>query len=171
MSNHPTTAIQRVLQEIPYVDKTQPHSANYGNPIILNRIFDLLLLMVNVLQKTAASQAQRLNFLTSFQQAYNEQMNQIHAFVASNGDDSALATGVKLDDPTDTGASQARQGLNTTNTTYTQELQGNNGVVANEAKALQSVVNQTNDEVQSQTDIATAILQQLSTILTSIYQT
>ena len=49
-------------------------------------------------------------------------------------------------------------------------MQGNNGVVSNDSKALQSTINQTNDEVQDQTDMATSILQQLSTILTSIYQ-
>jgi hypothetical protein len=169
MTNQPPSAIQQVLTNAHYIDETSRNPGHYGNPLILNRIFDLLVLMVNVLQKTAAAQAERLNFLTAWQKAYTAKMNQIHAFVASNGDD-ALGSGTKLDDPTDTGAGKARDALNTSNTNYTQQMQGNNGVISNDAKALQSVVNQTNDAVQSQTDIATSILQQMSTILTSIYQ-
>lgn len=164
------TAIQKILDEIPYVDKTSLHTGNYGNPLILDRIFKLLVEMVNVLQKTAAAQAKRLDFLTAWQKSYTEKMNQIHAFVANNGDGINPVSGVKLSDAADTNAGKARDGLNATNTNYTQQMQGNNGVISNDAKALQSVVNQTNDAVQSQTDIATSILQQMSTILTSIYQ-
>jgi hypothetical protein len=167
---HETTALQRVLQEAHYVDATNDHPGQYGDPLILNKVFDLLVLMVNVLQKTAAAQANRLNFLTAYQQAYTAEMNQIHSFVAQNGDDSAFGGTTKLDDASNTFVAQQRDGLNSLNTTFTQEMQGNNGVISNDAKALQSVVNQTNDEVQSQTDMATSVLQTLSTILTSINQ-
>jgi hypothetical protein len=164
-----TNALQEVLKKAHYVDTTNDRAGKFGNPLILNKVFDLLVEMVNVLQHTAAAQANRLNFLTAWQQAYTTEMNQVHAFVANNGD-GAGASGTVLDNATDTNASSYRSGLNTANTNYTQEMQGNNGVISNDAKSLQSVVNQTNDEVQSQTDMATAILQQLSTILTTIYQ-
>jgi hypothetical protein len=149
----------------------------------------LLVKMIESLQRTAAAQAQRLNFLSNWQKAYTDQMNQVHAFVAANGD--AADTVAPTDPNTNqlapgqravnwnyqgglsggsTQAGQIRQDLNTVNTTYTQEMQGNNNVISNDAKALQSNVNQSNDAVQAQTDMATSVLQQLSTILTAIYQ-
>jgi cob(I)alamin adenosyltransferase len=118
--------------------------------------------MIEALQKTAAVQAERLNVLSQWQKAYTDELNQIHSFVAKNGD--------AIDNPdADSAAAKARQDLNTANTTYTQQGQGNRQVVSDDAKALQSNVNQTNDAVNSQSDMATSILQQLSTILTSIY--
>ena len=170
-----------------YVDSTSLQPGHYGKPLILDRIFMLLVKMIEVLQRTAAAQAQRLNFLSNWQKAYTDEMNQIHAFVAGNGDGAVRAQGQpnQLIHPTttqsvnwnfkglDSGDSHAgtiRQDLNTVNTTYTQEMQGNNNVISNDAKALQSNVNQSNDAVQSQTDMATSVLQQLSTILSAIYQ-
>lgn len=163
------TAIEKVLKEAKFVDSTSLEPGHYGHPLMLDRIFKLLVTMINVLQKTAAAQAKRLDFLTAWQKAYTEKMNQVHAFVANNGDHTAVV-GTSLSNATDTTVAKIRESLNTANTTYTQQMQGNNGVISNDAKALQSIVNQTNDAVQSQTDIATSILQQMSTILTSIFQ-
>lgn len=169
------------ISGIQYVDDTNNSWGNFGQPLTLNKIFKLLVLMVDVLQKTAAAQANRLNFLTAWQKAYTDEMNQIHAFVGGNGDASNTPT-LKPGDPKinwtfggldSSGSKQAtamRQDLNTTNTTYTQQMQANSQVIANDAKQLQTQVNESNDAVQSQTDMATSILQQLSTILTSIYQ-
>lgn len=165
-----------------YVDSTNNSWGNFGQPLILDRIFRLLVTMVDVIQKTAAAQANRLNFLTAWQKAYTDEMNQIHAFVANNGDATNNLPSRKPTDPSinwtfggldSAGSKQAtnmRQDLNTTNTTYTQQMQANSQVVANDAKQLQTLVNESNNAVQSQTDMATSILQQLSTILTSIYQ-
>jgi len=168
---------------VQYVDSTNNSWGNFGQPLILDRIFKLLVQMVDVIQKTAAAQANRLNFLTAWQKAYTDEMNQIHAFVANNGDASNTHNNLSPTDPHITwsfggldsaGSKQAtnmRQDLNTANTTYTQQMQANNQVISNDAKQLQTNVNESNNAVQSQTDMATSILQQLSTILTSIYQT
>jgi hypothetical protein len=229
-----------------YVDESHLRSGNFGKPYILNRVFDLLVLMIDVLQRTAAAQANRLNFLTQWQKAYTDELNQIHAFVAGNGDQMGSsanwdpATANKLPDrsgvrnfvgtitiedetgdrtrpnaqtvlysgghirdsaatevseaeyPIDglaygwvnteaspskgaissntTDANAARQDLTTQNATYTQQIQGNLNVISNDAKSLQASVNQSNDAVQAQADMATSILQQLSTILTAIFQ-
>jgi hypothetical protein len=168
------SALQEVLNKAHYVDQTELAPGNYGNPLILNKVFELLVLMIGQLQKTAAAQANRLNILSDWQMAYTNEMNQIHAFVSGNGDGIQTTEGggkfFPLDSVSDTTQGQIRQSLNTTNSNYTQQMQGLNGVISNDSKALQSNVNQTNDEVQSQTDMATSILQQLQTILTSIYQ-
>lgn len=171
------------IGNVQYVDATNDSWGNFGQPLILDRIFKLLVLMIDVVQKTAAAQANRLNFLTSWQKAYTDEMNQIHAFVSNNGDASnnnppPPGSTIKiqwddsgLDSASSKQATNIRQDLNTANTTYTQQMQANNQVIANDAKQLQTSVNQSNDAVQSQTDMATSILQQLATILTSIYQT
>lgn len=176
VNSQSNSVVSQILKNTPYVDATEDAPGDYGNPLILNKIFDLLVIMIEMLQKTAAAQANRLNFLTAWQQAYTAEENEIHAFVGDNGDEQGLynyqngSLGFTVSSTNSSAASTVRQDLNTTNTNYTQQMQGNNGVISNDSKALQSVVNQTNDEVQSQTDMATAILQQLSTILTSIYQ-
>lgn len=152
-----------------YTDQSELNPGHYYQPLVLDRIFSLLVLMIDVLQKGTAAQANRLNLLTSWQKAYTDKMNQIHAFVAGNGDGHTDFSYSGLD----SGSPQAaaiRQDLNTANTSFTQQMQGNLQVVSNDAKQLQTNINQSNDAVQSQTDMATAVLQQLSTILTSIYQ-
>lgn len=158
-----------------YVDESELSPGNYGKPFILNRVFDLLVRMIDVLQRTAASQANRLSFLTNWQKSYTDELNQIHSFVGGNGDGEGTQSGQELtkgpiDKQGDSTQASLRGELNSTNAIYTQEIQGNLNVISNDAKALQANVNQSNDAVQQQSDMATAILQQLSTILTSIYQ-
>lgn len=161
----PTTAEVRAG----YVDTTQLHPGLFGRPLMLDRIFKLLVTMIDSLQKCAAAQANRLNFLSKWQKAYSDKMNQIHSFVALNGDGIDIKDGKKIDDPKEEYSNKARTDLNNVNTSYTQAMQGNRQVVSDDAKALQTNVNQTNDAVQAQTDMATSILQQMSTILSSLY--
>lgn len=197
-----------------YVDSTQNAQGLYGRPLVLDRIFSLLVALIDSLQKCAAAQANRLNLLSDWQKAYTDMMNQIHAFTANNGDgrfafdvndledfknmffgdftviiDNTI-TSPQIDVPNeivrvpltsidaheddiissgDEDATKARSDMNTLNTNLTQRMQGSRQVVSDDAKALQTSVNQTNDAVQQQTDMATSILQQLSTILTSIF--
>ena len=220
---NPTTAEIRAN----YVDSTQNAQGLYGRPLVLDRIFSLLVDLIDALQKCAAAQANRLNILSDWQKAYTDMMNQIHAFTANNGDGSLTfhvdrtedlrdlysgntiildpnVTEIEFDSTnnivrvpytndvnfgntplginvgpladrddyiSDSGedATKARSDMNTLNTNLTQRMQGSRQVVSDDAKALQTSVNQTNDAVQQQTDMATSILQQLSTILTSIF--
>lgn len=158
-----------------YVDNSEISPGNFGKPFILNRVFDLLVLMIDVLQRTAAAQANRLNFLTQWQKAYTDELNQIHSFQGGNGDMHGftnLSHDISAQGSNDFGptAGTIRGELNSQNSIYTQEIQSRLNVASNDAKALQANVNQTNDAVQSQSDMATSILQQLSTILTALYQ-
>lgn len=190
MANPQTTVtkLEPILEQIPYVDSTQLRAGEFGNPLILDRLFTLLTLLIDSLQKAAASQAQRLNFLTAWQKAYATKMNTIHVFTANNLDNTLNANGtantnanyISRPSPSDgttdpapnatSQASTARQDLNTLNQQYTTSMNSQNSVISNDAKALQSAVNQTNDSVQAQSDMATSLLQQMQTILTSIYQ-
>lgn len=142
-------------------DSTSLKPGHYGKPLLLDRIFVLLTMMVETLQKTAQVQAQRLNFLSQWQTAQTDELNQIHAFVADNGD----AIG---DSDPNSDAAHTRQDLNTVNTTYTQQIQAQTQLISSDAKALQTNLNATNDQTNNTSDQATAILQTLQTILTSI---
>lgn len=164
MAKHNVDKVSEALP--PYIDQTELAKGNYGKPLLLNRVFQLIIDVLDGLQNTAGAQANRLNILSNWQQAYTAELNQIHSFTAGNGDGQD-AGGDSLDG---SGGNNIRQNLNSLNSIFTQQIQGNNTIVGDDAKALQSNINQTTSEVQAQTDMATAILQQLSTILTSIYQ-
>lgn len=143
------------------VDTTSLAPGNYVDTIILNRIMKLLASMIQTLQEVGIAQAQRLNFLTNWQQAYTDTLNQIHAFVRKNGD---------TIDGSSSNEGTMRDGLNQVNSTYTEQIRANNSSLNDTAKALQSNLNATNDAQQQQATLATTILQQLSTILASIFR-
>ncbi len=137
--------------------------------LVLDRIFTLVVMMIDVLQELAAVQADRLFFLTKWQKAYTEAIDQIHVFIGGN--DAEDWTGIRIDGDNEAAAFAAmRTELNQLNTSFKERLTANRQVVADDAKAHQSAVNQSNDAVTQQSNIATAILQQLSTILGSIFR-
>lgn len=141
----------------PVTDTTSLASGNYSQTIILNNIFKLITTMLTSLQESAAAQANRLTFLTQWQQAYTDSLNQIHTFVASDGDFAQSNASVRND-------------LNQLNTGYTQSLQNNQNIISNNAKALQSNINASNDAVSTQSTLGTSIVQEMSTLLSSIYR-
>ena len=142
------------------VDTTSLKSGNYMDVVILDRIYRLIANMLNILQNLGIAQSARLNFLTNWQNAYNNSLNQIHAFIQGNGDQIGSSS---------SSDGSARDDLNRVNTTYTSELQANQNSISNDAKALQSNINQTNDANTQQANLATSIIQELSTILGTIF--
>ncbi len=127
----------------------------------INRIFNLLVKMTEALQDTAAAQSGRLQFLSQWQKAYTDSMNQLHQFVANNGDNYSSNS---EDD------GKLRDDLNRVNSTYTEELRSRRSQVSDDAKTLQTNVNQTSDAVNQQINMATSLLQELSTILSAIFK-
>lgn len=140
--------------------------ARFDLMTILNKIFLLLTDIIGDLQSVAASQADRLQFLTSWQEAYTDKLNQIPTFVGGPG---AGDTGSPIESSS-TSDSNAREDLNQLNTAFTNQLQGDRSIVEDDAKSLQASVNQSNDEVNQQSDLATSIIQQFSTILGAIFR-
>lgn len=130
--------------------------------LILNRIFDLLVKMIGVLQNAAVAQANRVNFLSEWQKAYTDAMDQVHSFAASNGD--------AYDNAGDDSDASLMSDLNQTNSIYTTSEQNRRSVVSDDAKSLQTTVNQTSDAVNSQTSLATSFLQELSTLLSTVFR-
>lgn len=140
-------------------DKTQLAKSDFGGVQILNNIFNLVLQMTTSLQSAAAAQAKRLNFYTQWQKAYTDLMAQVPTFIASGAHFSGTATADV----------NTRDDVNRLNSGFTQTLQNRQSVVSDDAKALQSNVNQSNDAVNQQSNLGTAILQELSTLLGSMF--
>lgn len=142
------------------VDTTSLAPAKYNKTIILNRIFELILKMLGTMQNVATAQADRLTFLTQWQKGYTDKMNQVKVFLK---DDSTVSTNLTADDTT-------RGNLNQLNSQLTEKLRNQSSIVSDESKATQGTVNQSNDAVNQQSTMGTSILQELSTILSSIYR-
>lgn len=137
---------------------TSVDTASSKGVIILDKILLLIIKMITSLQHVAAAQADRLNFLTKWQKAYTDVGNQIHYFI--NGTDSL--TGSKQ-------SAGARNAMNSMNQNYASTIQANRSTISDDAKSLQSNVDQSNTAVNNQSDLGNSIFQQLSTILSSIF--
>lgn len=138
-------------------------SSAYGNgdkAFILTRIFSLLVEMVESLQKVAASQSNRLLILGNWQKAYTELQNKI--IYVTNQDGRVNADLGNNDD--------RRNDFNTLNSTYTETIKARKSGVGDDAKNLQTQINQSTDAVNQQTSMATAILQQLAAIFGAIFK-
>lgn len=144
-------------------DETSLHPGKYLLGLTLNRIYKLLSKMIESLQNVAVQQAARLEILADWQAAYNSKKNSIHSFVQGNGD----AFGIGDNDPD---RNTLRSDLNNSNTNYSEQLRSNSNIVGDDAKQLQTMINQTQDAVNKQANMATSLVQQFSTILSSIFR-
>lgn len=143
-------------------DTTRLAPGNFTSSVILNRIFKLIGSVLTTMQNVAAAQANRLTILSSWQSAYSSMMNQIHTFTAGNGDKG-------IDDPNNTTQTTTRGDLNKLNSSLIQTMQNRQSIVGDAAKALQSNVSQSNDAVNQQATVGTSILQDLNTLIGTIY--
>lgn len=137
-------------------DNTSLTTSKFTDTNILNRIFELLVRILATLQNVSAAQANRLTFDTQWQKAYSDLLTQVHVFAKDDG------TSLSSSDTT-------RANLNQLNAQYTTVIQSRQSVVSDDAKALQSNVNQSTDAVSQQSTLATSILQELSTILSKLF--
>ena len=117
--------------------------------------------MIAVIQQTAAAQAGNLNALTEWDQAYTSLIANIPVFTV--GDTSPFSGNNST-------AASSRQELNNLNQTLSQNLQGYRSLVENNEKGVQSNINNFNDDVNSQASLCTSILQEMQTILQTIFQ-
>lgn len=135
-------------------------AADFAQTAILNQIFALIALLINTMQNVASAQANRLTILTQWQTAYTNELQQFHTFLAGDGADGTP------------GLDQTHMDtLNTdTNTNLRQLVQTYQSTISDDAKSLQSSINQTSDAVSQQSNLATSIIQELSTLLNSIFK-
>ncbi|SCA63279.1 hypothetical protein SCG7086_AN_00220 [Chlamydiales bacterium SCGC AG-110-P3] len=130
--------------------------------LILNSVFDLLVEMIGVIQKVASALAQRLQFYADYQRQITKLMDQMPIFTAAGP---AASLKVEGDD-----VKGIRGDANASNQAALEKLRAHRDIAGDETKQMQTTVNQLNDAASQQANIATAILQQLSGILTLIFR-
>lgn len=142
---------------------------NPRSTVILNQVLASLINMIGTVQTVAAAQANSLNFLSQWQQSYTNKLNQIRTFAENDG--------TVLGGPTQTvggwnvdAQQQTRSQMNNVNQTYLTKIQANQQSIADNAKSLQSNVNQSSDAANQQGSLADSVLQEMSTILSSIFR-
>ena len=128
---------------------------------IIWKVFALVVSMIGVIQKVAAVYADRLTKLSQWDTAYTNLISDVPVFTLG---DSTPFSGDSSEDATE------RQELNNKNQTLSQNLQGYRSLVENTEKGVQSKVNNLNDAVNAQADLGTSLLQQMQTILGSIFR-
>ncbi len=134
---------------------------NHGPRLaIIWKVFALVVSMIGVIQKVASVYADRLSKLSQWDTAYTNLIADIPVFTVG---DSSPFSGDSSDDATE------RQELNNKNQTLSQNLQGYRSLVESTEKGVQSNVNNLNDSVNSQSDLATSLLQEMQTILNAIF--
>ncbi|MEX2305409.1 MAG: hypothetical protein WD595_04390 [Waddliaceae bacterium] len=125
--------------------------------IVLDRIMRLIISMIEVIQQISISQAERLTFLSKWQQAYTQVLNQIP--ILAKGDGIAFSEN-----------DEQRNEFNTKANRLIEIVRARRQVIVDDSKSHQSTVNQSSDAVTQQVNIGTAILQQLSTLIGAIYR-
>lgn len=159
------TEFSRTLDGGP-LSPTSLSSSNFDKTLILDRIFVLISSLVGTLQNIAAVQANRLVLLSNWQQAYTNSLSQLHTFLQTDG--TFIANQPSGDN--NARAYVRGQANDKVNSSLRELLQSNRSIVGDNAKALQSNVNQTNDAVSQQANAAQAILQELTTLLGAIFR-
>lgn len=126
--------------------------ANSGPKLaILWSLFFLILEMIQSIQKVTAIEAQRLGYLTNYQKAYTELISQIPTLTNGQPFSSSF-----------TGTANAKLQA------FAENLRSFRGVQTDESKGLQSSVNGLNESGNQQANLATDLLQQMSSLLSTI---
>lgn len=136
--------------------------AGSAKTFVLNRIFALLVSMIETLQNVAASQSDRMLVYGKWQKAYTDLQNDIRFATENDGRFNKAALG---------GSNNTnRTSFNEQNTSYTEIIKARKQTVGDEAKNMQTQQSQSTDAVNQQASMATSILQELSSILSSLYR-
>lgn len=137
--------------------------------VIIDQVLRLIIKMIGTLQKVAAMQSDRLRLLTLQQSAYTTLMTQVPVFTQGDGtvfsSTRFIAAGLSKEE-----SQKARDQANNYNQTVTETIRSRRTTVQDDAKTLQSNINQSNDSANDQASTATALLQTMSTLLAAIFK-
>jgi hypothetical protein len=143
-----------------------PESSVHGSfskVVVLQRIYALIVEMIGVLQKMTASQSDQLKLMTEQQTQLSNIINEVHIFTTADGSE--------IDSTDSTSNEQTyRDSVNQVGTAWTDTIRANRDFVQNAAKSYQTNVSNSNDAVNQQASMATAFIQELSTLLGAIYR-
>ena len=136
---------------------------NSAKTIIIMQLLALLVEVIDVLQNVAAAQGARLQFYAEMQRAYTDLIAQVPII---NSDDTEWLNKRDKESRVERmqgfGAGQIQA--------VTEQLRARRTVLGDEANQHQTTVNQSNEIVTQQTNLGTSLLQQLSTILTTMFK-
>lgn len=153
---------KNTLQELVHITAPTLAQGTHSEKIrVVTNVFALLVSLIDVLQKVATVQSQGLNYLTSMDKAYTANISKIPTFV--RGGNSGFG-GTSSDD------AEQRGNLNAFNQSLADNQRSFRDLVENQSKNLQSSVSQTNEAVNQQAQLGTSILQEFSTILSSLFR-
>ncbi|MCB1213598.1 MAG: hypothetical protein KDK40_04790 [Chlamydiia bacterium] len=137
-------------------------AGTHANKIqIIWRLFQLVVDMIGTIQQATAAMAGFLKVLTTLQKAYTDLMTKVPTFIKGQS-----IKGI----PDGDSGNQQRADLNDKGKTLLENLRSLRSLLTDESKQVQSTVNQLNEGVNQQANLATALLQQMSGILQSIYR-
>lgn len=130
--------------------------------LVIDRVLRLLITITSTLQRISASQAQHLSFLTSWTDAYTNLVTDVPQF--TQGQANPIGDGSK--------ASKAfrNNDVNPHMQSILDKIKARRENVQDSAKQMQTTINSTQDAANQQTQLATSLLQQLSTILGQIFR-
>lgn len=157
-----TTVGQQQLEQAGLA--TSVAGTNSQKTLILLKLFRLLVEVIEVLQRVAAAQGQRLEFYAEVQKAYTNLIGEVPIISEAN-----LRFAIAADSFTKT-ISPVLSFTQASNQSFTERMRAVRSVFGEEAKQHQTTVNQSNEIVTQQANLGTSILQQLSTILTTMFK-
>lgn len=146
----------------PYVTGVSSLDGNNSyKTLILNNLIQILIKIITTLQESSVAQANKLQFYTQYQNIYTQLMNEVPVFSIGGpflgGSDSTSGT--------------VRNTLNTSfNANVTDNLRSLRDIQQNNAQQMQTYINQSTDQVNQQSDMCSSFIQELSTLLTSIFR-
>lgn len=148
-----------VENSTPSIPPTLKATPSQGDAtMILYRILQQLIDIIGVLQSVAISQAEQLQFLSRWQKACTELLNEVPVFTQN----SSIFGGTKED------ASLLRDDMNRLNATFSEQIRAERSQHSDDSKALQANLNSTNDAITQMGNLLSAMIQQMSTIASAI---
>jgi len=160
--NQWSTFLQQSAKTSVFTLQTSLASMGASKTQILDRIFQLLANMIDILQSVAAVQSDRLLMYSNWQKAYTDQISQIPIFISGQNNYPGSVTGQD--------GTSLRSDLNQLASQDKDKLTSERQVISDDSKAHQSAINQSTDAVTQQSNFASSILEQLSTLLSSIFR-
>ncbi len=154
------TTIQNTTQKNPPTPSSV--AGNDGSKLTaIFSILDLLANMTGTLQNVAIRQANRLTVYSNIQEAYTNLISLVPQITEDQ---------IKpYVNDTSTNVNTLASTITTLNSNYTEQLKDYRTLFSDEAQQEQTAVNQTNQAVNQQSDLFTSLIQEMSTVLQSIF--
>lgn len=150
------------IHAVSSVDDIHSHegSKSAEGLLVIDRILRLLISISDTLQLLSAAQAERIGFYTVWQEKYTDLQSKVPL----------LQPGGQIVGDTSPQHKDIRAQVNPSFQAMLQKVRTRRSAVQDEAKQMQTSVGQSQDTANQQVQMGTALLQQLSTILSSIFR-